>query len=128
MLTFTLALNLEPDGLLAVGAVMALAVLGALRVLATWVEQEQGIHDLKVRSHELRLSVSRRMAQREGLLPYEDGDVEVLEADDPRAIEFLQGSEVGVTEDGAPREKIAGEAPQGAQSAATPSPSDAQAA
>jgi hypothetical protein len=125
----TLALNLEPDGLLAVGAVMAAAVLGSLRVLATWVEQEQGIHDLKVRSHELRLNVARRMAQREGLLPYEEGgDVEVLAADDPRSIEFLQGSEVGAAEDGAPREKIAGEAPEGAQSGATQSPPDAQAA
>ncbi len=93
----TLAVNLGMPALVLVAAICALAVLGALRVLATWVEQEQGIHDLRVRSHELRRAMQRRLAQREGLIPYDEeelGEVEVLDDDDPRAMEMTQAAVV----------------------------------
>jgi hypothetical protein len=107
MPTCTLAVNLEPSALVLLGAVACLAVLAALRVMAVWVEQEQGLHDLKVRSHELRLEVQRKLAQREGVIPYDDeelGEVEVLEPDEADAAPLEAGVEVAEEAPAAPPE------------------------
>ncbi|MCK4873431.1 MAG: hypothetical protein KAS72_11955 [Phycisphaerales bacterium] len=77
------SLPLSAEPLLLCLALAVIGVLASLKVLAVWVRQEQGVHDLKVRTHQLRNEVNRQAAQREGLIPYDDDcGVEVLEDGD----------------------------------------------
>ena len=75
------AANLSFQVLAVCAGCAAAAVIGSLKVLAAWVQQEQQVHDLKVRTHKLRLMLTKQMAQREGLIPYDDQDGEVIYAE-----------------------------------------------